>query len=307
VSRCSVKLLLDSSNPMFALAREAKRLPNVAVATLVLMAITVVGFIIPFIAGRLLYGDTGDIDPLMEGNYGYIVPFALIVGALWIWIRVYEKRPFYTLGFTPRAAFLKYFIGFALGFAMQAFTVGLMALSGCVAIEQSGDITPQFAAVGGSLLILVAFVVQGASEEIVCRGWYLPVLGVRYKPWIAVVVTTILFAILHLPSRPVAIINLLLFGLFVALYSLREGSLWGVCGWHTAWNWTMGHVFGLEITGEEPLGETIINLQASGSPLLSGGYGPEGSLAATLIFSVALIGVICGPSRRTKSESDNVC
>jgi hypothetical protein len=108
-----------------------------------------------------------------------------------------------------------------------------------------------------------------------------------------------MFALLHLPSQPVTIVNLLLFGLFVTLYSLREGSIWGVCGWHTAWNWSMANVFGLEFSGQAPFGDTIVNLKAVGSPLFSGGgYGPEGSLAATLVFCAALICVVCRSGRQ---------
>lgn len=295
----SIKLLIDSSNPMFVSARKARRLPNVVMATLVMMVATTIGFVLATIAELLIYGDPEDVNLFRESYYWYIVPFALIVGALWIWVRVYEKRPFHSLGFTPKAAWLKYLVGFMVGFAMQALAVGLMALSGGVAVEQAGDVATGVAAVGGSLLVLAGFVVQGASEEIVCRGWYLPVLGARYKPLIAVVVSTVLFALFHLPSQPVAIVNLLLFGLFLALYSLREGSIWGVCGWHTAWNWSMANVFGLEFSGQAPFGGTIINLQATGSPFLSGGgYGPEGSLAATLIFSAVVIGVVCRSGRQ---------
>jgi membrane protease YdiL (CAAX protease family) len=281
---------------MFASARKARRLPNVVVAVVVLLVATAIGFILATIAERLIYGEPEDVNLFRENYYWYVVPFTLIVGALWIWVRVYEKRPFHSLGFTPNAALRKYLVGFMVGFAMQALTVGLMALSGGVVVEQAGDIATGMTAIGGSLLVLTAFVVQGASEEIVCRGWYLPVLGARYRPVIAVVVSTVLFAALHLSSQPVAIVNLLLFGLFLALYSLREGSIWGVCGWHTAWNWSMANVFGLEFSGQAPFGGTIVNLQATGSPFSSGGeYGPEGSLAATLIFSAAVIGVVCRP------------
>jgi len=300
----SIKSLIDSANPMFASARKAKRLPNALVATIILMAATVIGFILATVAELIIYAEPEDVNPFQKEYYWYVVPFALIVGALWIWVRVYEKRPFRSLGFTRNSGLIKYIVGFVVGFAMQALTVGLMALGGSVIVEQAGEVATGVAAVGGSLLVLTAFIVQGASEEIVCRGWYLPVLGARHKPLIAVVVSTVLFAALHLPSQPVAIVNLLLFGLFLALYSFREGSIWGVCGWHTAWNWSMANVFGLEFSGLAPFGGTIINLQATGSPFLSGGgYGPEGSLAATLIFSAAVMGVVCRSGRQKDDVS----
>ena len=109
---------------------------------------------------------------------------------------------------------------------------------------------------------------------------------------------TVMFALLHVPSQPVPIVNLLLFGLFTAVYSLREGSIWGVCGWHTAWNCSMSNVFVPEFSGQAPFGGTIVNLEASGSSLLGGGaYGPEGSLAATLLFSAGVLAGLFRPGR----------
>ena len=46
------------------------------------------------------------------------------------------------------------------------------------------------------------------------------------------------------------LINLSLFGAFLALYALAEGGLWGACAWHTCWNWTDGHLFGLPIVAD---------------------------------------------------------
>ena len=143
------------------------------------------------------------------------------------------------------------------------------------------------------MLMLMAWVVQGGSEEIITRGWYLGALGARYRPWVGVAVSSLLFSVLHLTANPVALLNLLLFGLFLALYCLREGSIWGVCGWHTAWNWTMVKCFGLSVSGHDVTGGVFLNLKAEGNPYLSGGdFGPEGSIYATLIFVVGIAVVL---------------
>ncbi|UCC45487.1 MAG: CPBP family intramembrane metalloprotease [Candidatus Zixiibacteriota bacterium] len=301
MSTSGIQSLIDPSNALFEAARTGKRLPNIVVATLILIAVMAVGFAITGIAGRLIYGDTGDTAPLMEGYYGYIIPFALIIGALWVWVRVYERRRFASIGLGAGGALFKYAVGLAVGFGMVAVTVGLMCISGGVALEPAGDVVTGVAAVGGSLLVLMGFGVQGASEEIITRGWYMPVLGVRYRPITGVIVSTVLFAGLHAPTQPVYIVNLLLFGLFLALYALREGTIWGICGWHTAWNWSMGNVFGLKISGHDPFGDTIINLQATGHPLLSGGeFGPEGSLWATLVLATGIVTVILSARKRDR-------
>jgi membrane protease YdiL (CAAX protease family) len=173
---------------------------------------------------------------------------------------------------------------------MLAVVVGLMSLSGHVTTDSSGPGPGGGSVVwSATLLMLLAWVVQGGSEEIITRGWYLSTLGVRYRPWVGVGVSSLLFALLHLTANPVALLNLLLFGLFLALYCLREGSIWGVCGWHTAWNWTMAKCFGLSVSGHQIPGGAFLNLKAEGNSFLSGGdFGPEGSIYATFVFAAGI-------------------
>ena len=37
-------------------------------------------------------------------------------------------------------------------------------------------------------------------------------------------------------ATALGLLNLSLFGTFLALYALAEGGLWGACAWHTLWN-----------------------------------------------------------------------
>jgi membrane protease YdiL (CAAX protease family) len=177
---------------------------------------------------------------------------------------------------------------------MLALVIGLMSLSGHMTTE-SGGTNPvgSTAALGATVLGLLAWIVQGGTEEVITRGWYLGALGARYRPWLGVALSSLLFAVLHLTANPVALLNLLLFGLFLTLYCLREGSLWGVCGWHTAWNWTQVKLFGLSVSGHEIAGGSVIDLQPQGNPYLSGGdFGPEGSIYATLVFVLGIAAVL---------------
>jgi membrane protease YdiL (CAAX protease family) len=67
-----------------------------------------------------------------------------------------------------------------------------------------------------------------------------------------VIVSSLLFGLAHGLNPHVTalgVINLTLFGGFLALYALREGGLWGACAWHMAWNWTESDLFGLSGSG----------------------------------------------------------
>ena len=90
--------------------------------------------------------------------------------------------------------------------------------------------------------------------------------------------------------------NIVLFGLFISLYAVREGSLWGVCGWHAAWNWLLGLGFGLEVSGIRidtvPL---VADLTvAPGAPwwLTGGAFGPEASVVTTAVLLAGALGLI---------------
>lgn len=64
-------------------------------------------------------------------------------------------------------------------------------------------------------LLFVGYLVQDSTEEIVFRGWLLPTLGVSPKPWIAILISSLLFALLYGANDNItlfAIVNLILFG-----------------------------------------------------------------------------------------------
>jgi membrane protease YdiL (CAAX protease family) len=301
MDRTNLSPLLSPDNRMFAMARQGKRLPNLVLSTVVLIVILFAAFVLAFIAWRLLYGEPEDPDAFFEGNFGLVVPFALMVVFLWAWLAFYEKRSLRTIGFSGTGAAAKYALGFLIGLGMVALAVGLMALTGHVTVERGGSLPHGIGAAGAALLLLAGFVVQGASEEVLLRGWYLPATGARYRPWVGLVVSSIVFTLFHGSANPIVIVNLLLFSGFLALYCLREGSIWGICGWHAAWNWTQANVFGLSVSGGMPEGGALFDLQPAGSALLSGGaYGPEASLMATVPLLAGTLFIVLFPPKNKR-------
>jgi hypothetical protein len=100
---------------------------------------------------------------------------------------------------------------------------------------------------------------------------------------------------------PLAILNITLIGLFIALYALREGSLWGVIALHAGLNWAQANLFGLSASGHT-VGATLMNVQLTGSDLMTGGvFGIENSLAMTLVALVA-VAVEVALARRPKTS-----
>ena len=110
---------------------------------------------------------------------------------------------------------------------------------------------------------------------------------------VGVLVTSILFALLHIFNANlglIALFNLMLFGVFAAFYAMREGSLWGVFAVHSFWNWVQGNLFGMEVSGLPVRLEALIDLKEIGPDWFTGGaFGPEGGIAVTLLLLAGVI------------------
>ncbi|MBM3148337.1 MAG: CPBP family intramembrane metalloprotease, partial [Actinobacteria bacterium] len=134
-------------------------------------------------------------------------------------------------------------------------------------------------------------------------GWLLMSLGARYTPWCGVVASSLLFSSFHafnpgfgwLPA-----LNLFLIGVFFALLVLRQGCLWGAFAMHAAWNWTLGNVLGLSVSGMGMPGGALVDLDIGGPAWLVGGaFGLEGGLAATAVATSGVLGMVALMRRRT--------
>jgi len=302
---------------LVALARRAGRLPNVALALAVGVGLIVLGELLVglpvFLAVLALtgqvprtWGDAAAGSAVLSGLYqtaALAVSFAGVYALLWLWLRRYERRPFRTLGLERDGVARKVVRGALVGVAMLGGAVGAMAAMGYAAVEDGGSSPRGVPALPGVLIALLGWVVQGPAEELVCRGWLLPVVAARYRPWIGVAVSSAFFAALHALNpnlTVVAALNLALYGVFAALYALREGGVWGIAAQHAAWNWAQGNLFGFEVSGIPPAGGALLDLAETGpDPITGGTFGPEGGLAisAVLVAGIAVL-LVTGRDRR---------
>ena len=302
-----------TNSKLFELARRGQRLTHIA-------AVIPLAFVIPLvsqfaaipvvIAMFIRFGFSESIltmegVPALEAGFWMsmqlISSFAMIYVILWLWLKFFEKRPFWTMGYELKNALMQYGRGFLFGTIMFAGAVGILALFKSVEFEFGDPAAQGFPALGGVTLVLVGWIVQGGAEEILMRGWVLPVIGARTRPWIGLLVSSVLFSLLHLLNpglSVIAVVNLALFGVFAGLYALREGSLWGISALHTVWNWVQGNFFGFEVSGMNASGGTLINLTESGADWLTGGsFGPEGGLAVTVVLVIGTALTLFWPSK----------
>jgi membrane protease YdiL (CAAX protease family) len=303
-----MSVLLDPNSHLLTLARSGRRLPHIFWAVILAVVFVLASQIIGGIPAVLIVlalsmaevGEPAALndveavaravmpDTALEQVIFLVLAFGPIFLILWVWLALFEKRRLRTIGLEFSGAIPKYGRGLIIGLLMFSASVGLSALFGYIAFEQGDPQQQGLAVLGGVLFVFLGWMVQGAAEETITRGWLLPVIGARYHPLLGIIVSAVVFAAYHSfnPNlNPIAILNLLLFGLFTALFALYEGSLWGVFGIHSMWNWAQGNLFGFEVSGTFPAGGALFNLIEVGPDVVTGGeFGPEGGLAVTLVL-----------------------
>ncbi len=230
---------------------------------------------------------------LMKAIYSdieMILTFGGAVFFVFLWVRFVEKRSISSIGFWRNQWIRKYLRGALIGFVFISIPVMILLLTGIVQL-QIQQITPT--AIIGIVGSLVAFLIQGATEEIVVRGWLFPVLSVRSRIWIGIVVTSFLFGFLHLLNPGITILsisNIILVGVFAAFYALKDSSLWGICAWHSLWNWAQFNIYGFAVSGMAMYSTPLFKPVTKGSEVLHGGsFGIEGSIITTIMLSIASI------------------
>lgn len=206
-----------------------------------------------------------------------------ILGAI-LYIKVLEGRSMASMGFVKSGWWRHYLKGFGTGLAMCSVALLLALAMGGLGVSEATK--PNMTL---WLLTLVGFLVQGMSEEVMLRGYLMVSLAGRMPLWLSVAITSLLFAFMHGGNAgltPLSLVNLVLFGIFAAVFMLRYDNIWGIGALHSAWNFCQGNIFGVAVSGSNA-GDTLLSFSVlEGAPRwVSGGeFGLEGSIVTTVVF-----------------------
>ncbi len=176
--------------------------------------------------------------------------------------------------------------GVLVGMLMMAAVVVLLVVAGALRYrpEAGGPYGLLAAWLGGAALLAL----PAASEEALFRGYPFQLLVRTTGPIPALVLTSAAFAGAHLWNPdvgPFALTNIFLAGIVLGSAYLRTGSLWAATGLHLAWNWTMGSVAELPVSGLTLLHTPLYDAVERGPHWLTGGgFGPEGGLVGAVGF-----------------------
>lgn len=245
------------------------------------------------------------LDRIFTGPAGYFIQFAItFVPALllgWGFGKFFDGVPRRALGWARHRGWLRdLLVGSAVGLASLLLAAALAAALGGFrfALAPEGFGIAFAKTFFGAALV---YVLLAAAEECAFRGYPLQTLLRSHNILFAAIPGSLLFAAIHLtnPNVPrgyrLAFMfgNTALAGVWLAVAYWRTRSLWLPLGIHWAWNWALGSVVGLPVSGITSLNRApLVRATDAGPEWLTGGsYGIEGGAACTvaLIISTAFV------------------
>jgi CAAX protease family protein len=244
-------------------------------------------------AESLPEGPAADQLRLLAMLIGVLETLAAAVIASFLCAHFLERRALASVGFKLHRGWLKDFaLGSLIGGASLAVAVGLIAVAGAVHFDvQTTDARPLALSFG---FLFIFFLIAGAVEEIVFRGFVFQAFLHNLGALPAVAITAILFGLAHGGNTNVsafAIFNTVLAGVWLGAAYLKTRSLWLATALHYSWNFVMVFVFGLNVSGIPAFDRLAWLRGESRLPFwISGGdYGPEGGAAATVVLIVSTL------------------
>lgn len=306
----------------YDLAKQAKFQPNPWISLLLCFLVTNVAqsiSAVPMLAVQIPYALNRGAELLdlllgravmTESDAGVMIVVQLfstvfIAAVCLLFCRFIEKRSFKSMGVHRKNCVKLYILGMLLGMAAFSAVVGISLMTGAVFCSGVGISSPAI-----YVLICAGWIIQGAEEEIMCRGYLMTTLSAKMPIWAAVLVNSAFFSLLHIMNPGVtvlALINILLVGVMLSLLAIRCNSLIPSCALHSVWNWAQGNFYGLPVSGMQS-GPSVFRFEiVSNMELWTGGsFGLESGLGATIVTAVTIAALLLIPRRQTSKSPDTL-
>lgn len=223
---------------------------------------------------------------------GFVVIVASSV-VVWIVRKYVDKRTFISLGLRLDDLAMKdFFAGLVISGLMIGTIFVILLISGLLEVK---EVSWSSGGIYGVFEILLWFfgigLAVGWSEELVFRGYLLQNMRDGMGMFWAVIISCILYGLLHM-SNPN---STLLSGILIAVFGylrifgwLRSSQLWLSMGMHAGWDFFQGPLLGFTVSGMNT--ESLIKQTVSGPNWITGGpFGPEAGIVAIPVIIFGLV------------------
>lgn len=196
--------------------------------------------------------------------------------------KYFYKRTTESLGFFPDKKWQYYGVGIGIGLGAFLLVYALNGLLGSVSTTFNSSVDWVMI-----VMLFIAFGIQGMTEEVMLRGFIMNVISSKKGVVTGILLNSFLFALMHMGNDNVtflSIFNIFIFGLLFSLLFYWSDNLWLTGAAHSLWNFTMGPVLGIEVSGMVLEGTIFKTISYPDKTLINGGgFGLEGGIITTVV------------------------
>ncbi|MDI9366247.1 MAG: CPBP family intramembrane metalloprotease [Flavobacterium sp.] len=235
------------------------------------------------------YNEVNNSQTIVAVLKSYFVIYIGLVLVAFVFMVLVNRELIRHLGFKWAGHSSSAFAGFLVGFFIISIgTVVLLFTKNIYFIDIGTEDSDIFYAT--LLCVVIAFI-----EEISMRGYVLKNLMQSMNKWVALTLSSLVFALLHLGNADITIIafvNIFIAGILLGINYVYTKNLWFSILLHFSWNFFQGPIFGYRVSGMF-MGKSFIKQIAQGYNMVSGGnFGFEGSIICTILQVMVIVGLI---------------
>ena len=225
----------------------------------------------------------------------FYLPYAIAVVIFTkYYVTLVDRRPFETFGLAREGRWsYELLVGVILGIGLPGLIFGISCLAGWTHITGSLFSQPPARILVVLVETLIALIGVAITEEMIVRGYMLQTLNWGYGTAVALIVSSLLFGMVHLfnpGATPLAFLGTAGAGLVLGYSYLVTRRLWLPIGWHFGWNFALGPIFGFPVSGID-IPSWVVQ-RTHGPALWTGGrFGPEASLMMLIVLLIGILAV----------------
>ena len=243
---------------------------------------------------KLAFSLTGKLDRTTWDWWvarGFLVIIASTI-VVWLVRKFIDKKSFVSLGLKFNSLAVK---DFFVGLGISALMIGALYIVflsiGLIEIKSIGWAGNISAVLGIIFWFFGIGLAIGWSEELVFRGYILQNMKEGMGIKLAVIISCILYGVMHMANPGSTILSGTLIALigFLRIYGwLSTGQLWLSMGMHAGWDFIQGPILGLTVSGMKT--ESLMVSNIYGAEWLTGGsFGPEAGILVLPFLALGLI------------------
>jgi membrane protease YdiL (CAAX protease family) len=245
--------------------------------------------IFQFIGALIAKADFTDLHFQKTSEQHIIMAFSSLLGTLlviWLFMKFLDKESFVKVGFETENRLNEFLIGTGIG--------ALIMSTGYFILLFLGEINFQRVVFNFKEIIISIglFIIVAVMEEILFRGYILKNLMISFNKYVALLISSIIFALMHgfNPNMDLlSLTNIFLAGILLGISYIHTKNLWFPIGLHLSWN-LFQTILGFNVSGQKAY--SLIEFSITENNIINGGdFGFEGSILSIIAMIVTIFGI----------------